>query len=76
MNCQTNGISIPIPLVEECSGNYISTNCITIPEANTTLSLPVNATQTQVNNALTTALIYKEQQIAALIARVLILETP
>lgn len=82
MNCPTE-ISIPTPLVEECSGNYISTNCLVIPQANVTLDLPINATQTEVNDALTAALIYKEQQITALQdlidaldARIVILETP
>ena len=68
MNCPTE-IEIP-NLTEPCDGNYISTNCLNIPEANATLSLPVNATQTEVNDALTAALIYKEQQIVALQALV------
>ena len=81
MNCPTE-IEIP-NLTEPCGGDYISTNCLVIPEANVTLDLPVNATQTEVNDALTAALIYKEQQIVALQAlidaldeRIVTLETP
>ena len=81
MNCPTE-IEIP-NLTEPCSGDYTSTNCTFIPEANVTLDLPANASQTQVNNALTAALIYKEQQIVALQAlidaldeRIVTLETP
>lgn len=81
MNCPTE-IEIP-NLTEPCGGDYISTNCLNIPEANVTLDLPANASQTQVNAALTSALVYKEQQIVALQAliealdaRIVNLETP
>ena len=81
MNCPTE-IEIP-NLVEPCKGEYISTNCLNIPEENVTLDLRANASQTQVNAALTSALVYKEQQIVALQAliealdaRIVNLETP
>ena len=64
MNCPTE-IEIP-NLTEPCGGNYISTDCLNIPQANPVLDLPANSKQTEVNAALTTALIYKEQQIVAL----------
>jgi len=82
MDCITN-VEIPTPLTEPCNGDYISSSCIVIPEANVTLDLSIGASQTEVNAALTAALIYKEQQIVALQAlidaldaRILILETP
>ena len=81
-NC-FNGITSPQTITDECNGIYTSTSCIQSPNANTTLSLPAGATQTEINGALTTALIYKEQQIQNLIlliedltTRIEILETP
>lgn len=81
MNCPTE-IEIP-NLTEPCENTYLSSSCIFIPEANVTLDLPANASQTQVNAALTSALVYKEQQIVALQAlidaldaRIVNLETP
>jgi len=81
-NCYS-GIEAIQTITEECGGNYISTTCVQSPNANITLDLPSGATQTETNAALTTALIYKEQQIQDLIAsvealeaRILILETP
>lgn len=65
MDCITN-VEIPQPLTEKCSGIYYSTDCISIPEDNVILDLPEGASQTEVNNALTAALIYKEQQITEL----------
>jgi len=65
MSCPTNDIEIP-NLIEPCNGVYYSTNCISIPEANVTLDLSIGASQTEVNDALTTALIYKEQQVQEL----------
>ena len=62
MDCVTN-VNIPTPIAEKCQGVYTSTDCIIIPEANVTLDLPINSSQTEVNNAITAALIYKEQQI-------------
>lgn len=65
MDCVTN-VNIPTPIAEKCQGVYTSTDCIIIPEANATLDLPADSTQTEVNDALTAALIYKQQQIEAL----------
>lgn len=83
MNCPTNGISIPTPLTEICSGIYYSTNCVVIPEAIPILLLPEGATQTRFNDALTAALVEKQRQIVALQAlidaldaRIVNLETP
>lgn len=68
-------VEINIPnLVEPCENTYLSSSCIFIPEANVTLDLPANAAQTEVNNALTAALVYKEQQIVALNTRIVTLE--
>jgi|SRR3990170_3802508 len=61
-NCYT-GINAIQTITNECNGENVSTNCVLSPEANITLSLSAGASQTQTNAALTTALIYKEQQI-------------
>lgn len=64
-----NGISvIPQQIEEPCGGVYTSTDCIQSPNANVTLDLPSGATQTQTNAALTTALVYKEQQIQSILS--------
>jgi hypothetical protein len=66
-NCNT-GISIPTLLpTEPCGGNYISTNCVASPNANSELDLPIGATQTQTNAAITAALLHKEEQIQSII---------
>jgi hypothetical protein len=82
-NCYSGISVIPQQIEEPCGGTYISTSCIQSPEANITLDLSAGASQAQTNAALTTALVYKEQQIQDLIAmiealeaRILILETP
>lgn len=64
-NCN-NGINISTLPAEPCNGEYISTDCSVSPSANITLDLPEGATQTEINAAITTALIYKEQQIQAI----------
>jgi hypothetical protein len=67
---------IALPQIQApCGGNFTSTDCVQTPIANLTLNLASGATQTQINNALTTALVYKQQQIEELIARIVVLET-
>jgi hypothetical protein len=68
MEC-IDGVEIPTPLIEPCRGDYISTDCIASPSANVTLDLPIGANQTQTNTAITSALVYKEQQITNLQAQ-------
>jgi hypothetical protein len=60
--CNT-GITIT-KTTEECDGNYISTNCISSPNAITYLDLSAGASQTQVNAAITSALMRKDEQIS------------
>jgi hypothetical protein len=60
--CNT-GITIT-KTAEECDGNYISTNCISSPNAITYLDLSAGASQTQVNAAITSALMRKDEQIS------------
>ncbi len=58
------GISNPSPTeTEKCGGCYISTDCTQSPEANPVFDLPEGYTQTQMNAAVTSALVYKQQQI-------------
>jgi phage-related minor tail protein len=80
-NCYEGIVAQP-QIPNTCNGNITSTDCIASPVANVTLDLPEGASQTQINNALTTALVYKQQQIEELIdliedltARIVILET-
>lgn len=60
--CKT-GITIT-QTVEECSGNYTSTNCISTPNAITYLDLSAGASQTQINANLVSALMRKDEQIS------------
>jgi hypothetical protein len=73
-NCYDGIIASP-QVKAPCGGDFKSTDCIQTPTANLTLNLASGATQTQINNALTTALVYKQQQIEELIARIVVLET-
>jgi len=73
--CQT-GTSVPSLAEEVCNGEYKSTQCIIHPTAISYLNLPVNSSQQAINNALILALQYKDEQIAQLIERLEILETP
>ena len=66
MDCPTNNINIPTPLVEPCGGYYISTSCVSTPNSLTYLDLPAGSSQTQVNESLVTALNQKEQQIQSI----------
>jgi hypothetical protein len=69
-NCNT-GITIPNLLpTEPCNGNYISTDCIASPNANSALDLPIGATQTQTNAAITAAILHKEEQIQSIITEI------
>jgi len=61
-NC-TKGTSIA-QIPNECDGSYISTNCIQTPNAISYLELPAAATQTEINSAIVTALMFKDQQIS------------
>ena len=58
-----SGIEVPQQIEEPCGGKYTSTDCIASPNANIILDLPSGASQTETNAALTTALVYKEQQV-------------
>lgn len=58
-----SGIEVPQQIQEPCLGKYTSTDCSLSPNANIILDLPSGASQTETNAALTTALVYKEQQI-------------
>jgi len=73
--CQT-GTSVPNLTPESCNGEYKSTQCIIHSTAISYLNLPVNSSQQAINNALILALQYKDEQIAQLIERLEILETP
>ena len=69
-----SGISIPDPITEICNNNYISTNCVTIPEQFIYLDLPAGSKQTEVNINLILALQTANNQIQDLLARVETLE--
>ena len=64
--CYEGMTTIPQRINDPCGGNPISTNCVQSPTANPYLSLPSGATQTQINAALSSALIYKDSQIATI----------
>lgn len=70
MDCY-NGITIPDPILPPCGGEYVSTECVATPTAIPNLDIEAGATQSQINAAITNALLYKEQQIDAIIANVL-----
>lgn len=60
--CNT-GITIT-QTAEECSGNYISSNCVATPNAITYLDLSAGASQTQINANIVSALMRKDEQIS------------
>lgn len=63
-NCNT-GISI-ITTEEICAGKYTSTDCTSIPNNITYLDVSAGDSQTEVNAALVTALMYKDEQLGSL----------
>lgn len=65
-NCPSNTSVVTNNDPIDCEGTYISTLCVTHPTAITALSLPANATQSQINNALVVALINALDRITAL----------
>lgn len=69
-------INIPTLPEEICDGVYTSDACIIHSGAISYLTLPINSSINTVINALVLALIYKDEQINSLTARVVILETP
>jgi len=64
-NCY-QGTNVPDPIAAPCGGEYISTDCVAVPNAIPALDISAGATQTQVNSAITNALLAKEEQIEAL----------
>ena len=64
--CYEGMATIPQRINDPCGGNPISTNCVQSPVANPYLNLAEGATQTQINAALSSALIYKDSQIATI----------
>jgi hypothetical protein len=64
--CYKGMVNIPPQISDPCDGNPTSTNCVQSPIANPYLSLPAGATQTEINAALSSALIYKDSQIATI----------
>ena len=71
--CYT-GTAVPPMQIAPCGGEYISSACVVHAGTLSYLSLSAGATQEQINTALVNALISKDQIIAALTARVVILE--
>ncbi|HSE99905.1 MAG TPA: hypothetical protein VLA48_03330 [Nitrososphaeraceae archaeon] len=65
-NCYT-GTAIK-QIEEGCKGSYISTNCIQTPNAISYLDLPAGSSQTEVNAAITSSLLFKDQQISEISA--------
>jgi hypothetical protein len=61
--CYKGMVNIPPQITDPCDGNPTSTNCVQSPISNPYLSLPAGATQTEINAALSSALIYKDTQI-------------
>ena len=64
-NCY-EGTSIPDPITAPCGGEYVSTDCVATPSAIAALEIAAGATQTQINSAVTNALLAKEEQITTL----------
>lgn len=58
-----NGVAIPPKAVEACGGDYKSTDCILTPNALTYLSLPVNSSQSEINAAIQSSLMAKDELI-------------
>lgn len=59
-----NGIAIPNRIVEECNGDYKSTDCILSPNALAYLGLPANSSQADINTAIEASLLAKDEGIA------------
>ena len=49
---------------EGCGNNYISTNCVQTPNTISYLNISAGSTQTEINAAITSSLIFKDQQIS------------
>lgn len=61
-NCAKGVTIVQIP--DECNGgNFLSTSCVQTPNAISYLDLPAGSNQTQINAALVSSLIYKDQEI-------------
>ena len=69
-----NGISIPQLPTEECGGIYTSDSCIAHESSIVSLGLPANSSLETIVNTLVIALLYKEEQIQSLTARIEALE--
>lgn len=76
INLCPQNITTPDRIAETCDGIYTSDNCITHPEAITELNLPINSSVNSIVKALVLAILYKEEQIQDLTARVEALENP
>lgn len=73
ITCYT-GVVVPSPIIEPCGGKYTSSACMIHAPTLNYLNLPAGSTQEQINTSFINALISKDQIIAALTARVVILE--
>lgn len=73
MDC-LNNIDIPQPQTELCGGVYTSDQCIRHADAISYLNLPANSSITTIVTNLILALMFKDEQIASLNARIEILE--
>ena len=72
--CYT-GTVIPTNLpLAPCGGEFISSACIVHAPTLSYLNLPAGSTQERINTSLINALIAKDQTIASLTARIVILE--
>jgi hypothetical protein len=74
INCNT--ISIPELESEPCNGEYFSTQCVIHAPALSSLNLPANSPQSDINTAFLLVLTNLNEQIAALQERVTTLENP
>lgn len=64
-NCKKGVTIVQIP--DECNGGeFVNTNCVQTPNAISYLDLSAGSNQTQINAALVSSLIYKDQQISDL----------
>jgi len=78
-----NGISIPTLETDPCNGERISTGCIIDDSLYSELSLEADSTQQEINQAMYLAFLNLkattedlQDQVSALEARIVILETP
>lgn len=69
-----NGVTVAPLIQAPCGGIYTSSACIVHAPTLSYLNLPAGSTQEQINTSLINALIAKDQTIAALTARIVILE--